>query len=234
MKSSHSQATDKKPHYIGHRQRLRNRFLESKGDSLADYELLELLLFYAYPRIDTKPLAKELLKRFGSLQAVLGSPLSCLLDIKEISPSAQILLKLVHDLSLRAMKEDLKGRVVLQSWQQVLDYCHASMSFLKEEQFRLLFLDQKNQLMADEVQQKGTVNHTPVYPREVIKRALELGASALIMIHNHPSGDPTPSRSDIDMTLKVMEAGTALGIKVHDHVIIGQGKNLSFKAMGIF
>lgn len=233
MKSSHSLAIDQKPHYEGHRQRLRSRFLESQGDSLADYELLEFLLFYAYPRIDTKPLAKGLLKRFGSLQAVLGSPFSCLADMKEISSSAQILLKLVHTLSLRAMKESLKGRIVLQSWQQVLDYCQASMSFLKEEQFRLLFLDQKNQLIADEVQQKGTVNHTPVYPREVIKRALELSASALIMIHNHPSGDPTPSRSDIDMTLKVVEAGAALGIKVHDHVIIGQGKNLSFKVMGI-
>lgn len=223
-----------KPHYTGHRERLRQRFIESGGDALADYELLEMLLSYVFTRGDTKPLAKDLLKHFGSLPAVLGTPHDALGVVKGIGPSASLIIKLVHVLVKRSMKDELMGRIVLQSWQQVIDYCQTAMAFLQDEQLRLLFLDQKNQLIADEVQHEGTVNHTPIYPRKVVKRALDLGASALIMVHNHPSGDPMPSRADIDMTLKVREAAATMDIQLHDHIIIGQGKHVSLKSMGIF
>ena len=219
-------------HYLGHRDRLRQRFLEAGPMALADYELLEMLLFHTFPRGDTKPLAKDLLAQLGNLQAVFGSPLESLKCVKGVGPSTALFLKLIHSLMLRAMKDTVMGKIVLQSWQQVIDYCQVAMAYLKEEQLRLLFLDQKNQLILDEIQNEGTVNHTAIYPRKVIKRALELGASSLIMVHNHPSGDPMPSRADIEITLKIKEAGSHMDISLHDHIVIGQGQYKSFKTMG--
>lgn len=218
---------------MGHRQRLRQRFDKKGEDACHDYELLELLLFTAIPRADVKPIAKDLLKKFGSLLGVFSATPSALKEIKGVGDSVVHSLKLTHTLIGRAIQQDLQGKTVLQSWQQVIDYCTARMAFSQQEQLRLLFLDQKNQLIADEVQQIGTVNHTPIYPREVIRRALEVNACALILVHNHPSGDPAPSRADIDLTLKIQEIGEQLGIKLHDHIVIGQGKHNSFKAMGI-
>jgi DNA repair protein RadC len=220
------------PHYSGHRDRLRKRFIDAGGNALGDYELLEMLLFYTFPRGDTKPLAKDLIAQLGSLQAVFGSPLESLKCVKGVGPSTALFLKLIHVILLRIMKDTLMGKVVLQSWQQVVDYCQVAMAYLKEEQLRLLFLDQKNQLILDEIQSEGTINHTAIYPRKVIKRALELGASSLIMVHNHPSGDPTPSREDINITLKIKEAGLVMDIELHDHIIVGQGEYRSFKRMG--
>lgn len=222
-----------KPHHVGHRQRLKEKFNTRGESALHDYELLELLLFCAVPRADVKPLAKELLKKGGSLLGVFGSPAQALKEINGVGNSVVHVLKLVHSLIGRSMQENLQGKTVLQSWHQVIAYCTAQMSYNRQEQLRLLFLDQKNQLICDEVQQVGTVNHTPIYPREVMRRALEVNASALILVHNHPSGDPAPSRADIELTLKIQEIGMQLGIKLHDHIVIGKGKYNSFKAMGL-
>ena len=182
------------PHYLGHRQRLRQKFLQAGAEALADYELLEILLFQAQPRGDTKPLAKDLLRRFGDLAGVLTAAPSELAAIDGLGEASIVAIKVVQAAALRMAKRELLDRPIFSSWHKVLDYCHASMAREKVEQFRLLFLDGRNALIADEVQQTGTVNHTPVYPREVVRRALELRASALIMVHNHPSGDPTPSK----------------------------------------
>lgn len=233
MKSSPSLKTEVTPHYQGHRQRLKDKFNTVGADAFADYELLELLLFQIIPRTDTKPLAKALLEKFGSLLAILSAPEHQLKEIKGVGDSVTHALKVHHALLSRALKKDIHGKCVLQSWQQVIDYCALSMSYDDKEQLRILYLDQKNQVLCDEIQQRGTVNHTPIYPREVMKRALEVGASGLILVHNHPSGDPTPSRSDIDLTLKVQRIGTDLGIKLHDHVIIGKGRHCSLKSLGI-
>jgi DNA repair protein RadC len=220
-----------KPHYAGHRERLRERFSETGLDALADYELLELFLFRSIPRIDTKPLAKALIKRFGSLAEVLGAPEALLKEVEGVGPAAAADLKLAAALAHRMTRAEIKGREILSSWDRVLDYCRAAMAFEQREQFRILFLDKKNVLIADEVLHEGTVDHTPVYPREVVKRALELSSSAIVLVHNHPSGDPTPSRADIEMTKTVIETAKPLGIAVHDHIIIGKSGHASMKGL---
>jgi len=220
-----------KPHYLGHRERLRLRFMTAGTEALLDYELLELVLFRALPRQDTKPLAKQLIDKFGSFAEVLSAKPERLKEIRGVGDAVVIELKLIEAASLRLLRSSVINRPVLQSWTQLLDYCHASMAYSAREAFRVLFLDKKNLLIADEVQQEGTVDHTPVYPREVIKRALELSACAIVLVHNHPSGDPTPSRADIEMTNRIVEAADKLGIKVHDHVIIGRSGHASFKGL---
>ncbi|EKF41020.1 RadC family protein [Nitratireductor indicus] len=218
-----------KPHYHGHRERLRQRFAEAGSDALSDYELLELFLFRSIPRADTKGPAKALLKRFGSLAGVIGAPSQRLCEEPGIGEAAARDLKLAGALARRMLKSEFMGRQVLASWSKVIDYCHAAMAYEPREQFRILFLDKKNRLIADEVQQTGTVDHTPVYPREIVRRALELSASAVILVHNHPSGDPTPSQADIQMTKTVVETAEPLGITVHDHIIIGASGHVSFR-----
>lgn len=222
-----------KPHFHGHRQRLKERFLKGGSDALQDYELLELLLFQAIPRRDVKPLAKELLDSFGSFGDVIDAPTDRLMKINGIGEGAIIALKMIKAGASKMAQEQIINRPVLSSWQALLDYCRITQGYAKHELFRILFLDRKNVLIADEVQQEGTVDHTPVYPREVIKRALELTASAIILVHNHPSGDPTPSRGDIEMTKEIIEAGKKLSITVHDHIIIGKKGHTSFKSMGL-
>lgn len=225
--------SEENPHYLGHRQRLRSRFLESGGEKIADYELLELILFGAKPRGDVKPLAKRLLKQFGSFDAIILAEPSELRRVEEVGDAVVSCLKAVEESAKRLVKAPTRDRPVIQSWTAVLDYCRLAMGKKKVEEFRILFLNHKNALLADEVQQRGTVDHTPVYPREVVKRALELGASAIILAHNHPSGDPTPSQADIDMTLKIMEAAKAVNIPVHDHLIISDRAHYSFKSHGL-
>jgi DNA repair protein RadC len=222
---------DGKPHHLGHRERLRERFRDGGADALPDYELLELLLFNAIPRADVKPLAKALIQRFGSFTEVLAATPERLKEVQGVGEGVVTQLKIVHAAGLRLIKGEIRRRTLLSSWTAVLDYCRAAMAFAEREQFRILFLDKKNGLIADEVQGEGTVDHTPVYPREVIKRALELSASAIILVHNHPSGDPTPSTADIDMTRRLIEAGDKLSIKVHDHIIIGRNGHASFRTL---
>ena len=232
-------------HYHGHRERLRQRFTEAAPEALADYELLELLLFFSVYRRDTKPIAKALLERFGSLGGVLAAEPSrfaeCLRPPSAGGPEwqdvrgqdlrfTQVLLKTVQEIRLRAMKEPLQQATPIGSWTALTDYLQAAMAHDPTEQFRILFLDRKNQLIRDERQSRGTVDHTPLYPREVVKRAIELNASAIIMVHNHPSGDPTPSKADIEMTRQVIDALQTVGVTVHDHVIVGKSRHLSFKA----
>jgi DNA repair protein RadC len=222
---------DDTPHYHGHRDRLRARFMEVGGDGLPDYELLELVLFRSIPRRDVKPLAKELIKRFGTFAEVLAASSSRLMEVKGVSDSVVTDLKILEASARRLAKGEVAKRPVLSSWTSVLDYCRTAMAFMDKEQFRLLFLDKRNALIADEVQQSGTVDHTPVYPREVVKRALELSASALILVHNHPSGDPAPSSADIKMTREIMDAAKPLGITVHDHIIVGREGHASLKGL---
>ncbi len=222
-----------KPHYTGHRQRLRERFLKSGADALADYELLEMILFSARPMGDVKPLAKKLLAEFGSFRKVIEADSAELARMDGVGDSVIGALKVVQAAAQRLLREEAGQRTVIQSWRALLDYCNLSMSHKKVEEFRILFLNNKNMLIADEVQQTGTVDHTPVYPREVVKRALELGASAIILCHNHPSGDPTPSKADIELTKQVIDVAATLGIKVHDHLIIGGHGHYSFKSYGL-
>ena len=222
-----------KPHYLGHRQRLKKRFLRAGGNALADYELIELLLFLAVPRRDVKPMAKALLTQFGSFAEVISAEPARLKEVSGVGDNVVIVFKMIREGALKLSQEQLLNKPVVSSWQALLDYCRASMAYHKKEQFRILYLNRKNVLMADELQQEGTVDHTPVYPREVIKRALELGASALILVHNHPSGDPTPSRGDIEMTKEIQDAGIKLGVTLHDHVIVARGGHFSFKALGL-
>jgi len=221
------------PHYTGHRARLRERVLKAGGGSLADYEVLEMLLFGSNPRSDVKPLAKSLLARFGSLNKVLNAPNERLKEIENCTPAVIATLKNAEELVSRLLQETVQKKTVLQSWKALLDYCRVTMSNNQTEQFRIFFLDSKNQLIADEKQQEGTINHTPVYPREVVKRALELGAASLILAHNHPSGDPAPSKADISMTKQIMQAAAAVNIDVHDHLIIGGNDHYSFAAHGL-
>ena len=221
-----------KPHFLGHRDRLRQRFLEAP-DALPDYEMLELLLAIAIPRRDTKPLAKGLIDRFGSFADVISADHAALAATEGMGPVSATALKVVREAAVRLARAPVIGRPVIGAWDQLLDYCTTAMATLGTEQFRLLLLDRKNVLIADEVQQEGTVDHTPLYPREVVKRALELKASAVIMVHNHPSGDPTPSRADIQMTRAVRDALAPVGIQVHDHLVIGRGQTLSFKSMAL-
>ncbi|TCD12391.1 RadC family protein [Oricola cellulosilytica] len=220
------------PH-AGHRQRLRARFLDAGPAALADYELLELALFRTIPRRDTKPIAKALIARFGSFAAVLGADSERLKEVDGVKDAVAADLKIIAAAGRRMLKGEIAEREVLGSWSAVIGYCTASMAHEPREQFRILFLDKKNALIADEVQQTGTVDHTPVYPREVMRRALELSATALILVHNHPSGDPTPSRADIEMTKKIIDIGKTLDIAVHDHVIIGKSGHVSLKGLGL-
>lgn len=222
-----------KPHYHGHRQRLKKRFQQNGGADLQDYELLELLLFQALPRRDVKPLAKELIEKFGSFAEVVNAEEVRLRETTGIGDSALIAFRLISAGATRMAQTTIIDKPVLSSWTALLDYCRVAMAYKKTEQFRILFLDKKNVLIADEIQQEGTVDHTPVYPREVIKRALELGSSAIILTHNHPSGDPSPSQGDIEMTKEIAEAGKKLGIKIHDHIIIGKKGHVSFKSLGL-
>ncbi|MBM3544456.1 MAG: JAB domain-containing protein [Alphaproteobacteria bacterium] len=222
-----------KPHYYGHRERLRKRFRDAGPDALPDYELLEMVLFRAMPRRDTKPLAKALLARFGTFAEAVNAPEDLLREVPGIGDAAITELKLVRAAALRLMRGEVLERPVLSSWSQVLDYCRASMGFEAKEQFRILFLDKRNQIIADEVQQRGTVDHTPVYVREVVKRALELSATAIVLVHNHPSGDPTPSRADIEMTKQIVAAAKPLGVLVHDHIIVGKQGHASFRGLGL-
>jgi DNA repair protein RadC len=217
----------------GHRERLRTLFLTGGADAMPDYELLELTLFAALPRRDTKPLAKALLARFGSFAEVIAAPRARLMEVKGVGEGVANHLKIVEAAAHRLAKTRVIGRPALSSWTALLDYCTAAMARAQNEEFRVLFLDRKNVLVADEVQNRGTVDHTPVYPREIIKRALELGASAEILVHNHPSGDPTPSKADITMTREVANAAKALGIAVHDHLVIGRNGHASFKSLGL-
>ena len=219
------------PHYLGHRDRLRNRFREAGTEALSDYEMLELVLFRALPRRDVKPLAKALIAKFGSFAEVISAPESRLREVKGLGASAVTDLKIVQAAASRLARGQVQRKPVLSSWSAVLDYCRTAMAFEDKEQFRILFLDKRNQLIADEVQQTGTVDHTPVYPREVVKRALELSATAVILVHNHPSGDPTPSRADIQMTQSILEIAKPLGISVHDHIIVGKEGHASFKGL---
>lgn len=222
-----------KPHYVGHRDRLRQRFREGGSDALPDYELLELILFGAMRQGDTKPLAKALIAKFGSFAEVINAPDERLLEVKGVGERVVIELKLVRAAALRLMRGDVMDRPVLDSWSSVLDYCRAAMGFEAREQFRILFLDKRNKVIADEVQQEGTVDHTPVYIREVVKRALELSATAIILVHNHPSGDPAPSHADIEMTKQIVTAAKGLGITVHDHIIVGKQGHSSLRGLGV-
>jgi DNA repair protein RadC len=219
------------PHYLGHRQRLRERF-RAGPSALPDYELIELLLFAAIPRRDVKPLAKSLEKKFGSFAGVVSASREQL-EAAGLGDGAIDLFKIVREAAVRLAREEMNEQPAMGSFQKVLEYCRADMAHAPVEHFRLLFLDRKNKIIGDEVQQRGTVDHTPVYPREVVKRALELGASAIIMVHNHPSGDPTPSKADIEMTRDVAKAAAALGVAVHDHLIIGKRGHSSLKSMGL-
>jgi DNA repair protein RadC len=221
------------PHFHGHRQRLRERLIAGGADNLPDYELMEVLLFAGNPRGDTKPLAKDLIERFGGFAEALSADPDDLLQVPGLGVACTAALKSVREAALRLVKAELRDRPVIGSWDLLLDYCRAHIAYGKVEEFHLLFLDRKNALIAHEQQQRGTVDHTPVYTREVVKRALELGASALILVHNHPSGDPTPSKADIAVTKDIVNAAKPLGVVVHDHVIIGRGRHTSFRDMGL-
>ena len=222
------------PSYIqDHRKRLRERFMQGGAAALPDYELLELVLFRAIPRQDVKPLARLLIDRFGDFNRVLSAPIARLTEVQGVGDAVVCELKLVEAAAQRLARSKILQRHAISGWDSLLDYCHTVMAHRDTEQFRVLFLDRKNVLIADEEQARGTVDHVPVYPREVVKRALELNASALILVHNHPSGDPTPSQSDIDMTAQVERAAQALGLTLHDHLIIGKSRELSFRAQGL-
>lgn len=226
-----SQAPEGEPHYHGHRERLRTRLREAGADALADYELLELILFRAIPRRDVKPLAKSLIERFGSFAETLAAPVARLEEIEGVTLSVATELKIVEASAQRLARSRLKRRLSLSSGREVLDYCRTAIGFIDHEEFHVLFLDKKNGLIADETQGVGTVDHTPVYPREVIKRALELSASAILLVHNHPSGDPSPSAQDVKMTLDIIAIAAPLGVSVHDHIIVGRQGHASLRAL---
>ena len=220
------------PHYVGHRERLRQRLLDAGAETLPDYELLEVLLFANDPRKDVKPLAKSLMDRFGGFPEVLSADPGSLRAAGLREPAIAV-LKSVREAALRLAKAELRERPLIGSWDRLIDYCTAHIAYSAVEEFHLLFLDRKNALIAHERQQRGTVDHTPVYTREVVKRALELQASALILVHNHPSGDPTPSKDDIAVTLDIAKAAKPLGVTVHDHLIIGRGRHTSLRDLGL-
>ncbi|WP_293376838.1 DNA repair protein RadC [Phenylobacterium sp. SCN 70-31] len=221
------------PHHLGHRDRLRERAGAGGLAALPDYEVLELILFRSIRRGDMKPLAKQLLARFGSLGAVLGATAEDLRTVKGVGPEVALDLKLLHEAGLRTAREQVKRRPVISSWTALLAYVKTALAHEPREQFRVLFLDKKNQLIADETMNHGTVDHAPVYPREVVRRALELSASNLILVHNHPSGDPTPSPADVDMTRQIVDAARPLRITIHDHLVAGRDGVASFKALGL-
>jgi len=216
----------------GHRERLRSRFMAAGPDALPDYELLELLLFRSRARGDVKPVAKRLIARFGSFAEALAAPVERLTEVEGVGRGTAIELKIAAAAAQRMARGSVAKRQVLSSWSSVIEYCRAAMAFAEREEFRILFLDKRNQLIADEVQQRGTVDHTPVYPREIVRRALELSATALILVHNHPSGDPSPSAADIRMTQDIVQIAKPLGIAIHDHVIVGRQGHASLKGLG--
>jgi DNA repair protein RadC len=220
-------------HRAGHRQRLKDRFLNAGPEALPDYELLELVLFNAIPRIDVKPLAKVLLATFGDFNGVVAAPEPRLSAVPGVTPKVHLQLKIIEAAAHRMARAEVMQREVISSWEALMRYCKTVMAYCDTERFRILFLDRKNVLIADEEQARGTVDHVPVYPREVAKRALELNASALILVHNHPSGDPTPSQADIDMTEAIEIACSAIGVALHDHVVIGKGADASFRSLGL-
>ena len=222
-----------KPHYHGHRDRLRERFAENGPDSLQDYEVLELILFPLIPRRDVKPLAKDLLKRFGSLPELMAAPIEQLGKVEGISENTALALKAITALAHRAMKQELAAKPLLNNWTRLIDYCYTTMAHETKEHFRIIFLNKKNEMIADEIQGSGTVDHTPAYPREIIKRALELGATAMILVHNHPSGDPKPSQADLDMTRAILRAAEPFNIVIHDHIVISRNGYTSFKNKGL-
>jgi DNA repair protein RadC len=221
------------PHYLDHRARLRARFVDGGTDAMPDYELMELVLFAAIPRRDVKPLAKTLIDKFGSFADAIAAPRERLREVTGVGDNVVTHLKIVEAAALRLSKLRVLGKPALSSWSALIDYCAAVMGRNPQEEFRILFLDRKNVLIADEVQGQGTVDHTPVYPREIVKRALELSASSIILVHNHPSGDPSPSQADIVMTREIVSAAKALRITVHDHLIVGRGGTISFKSLGL-
>lgn len=221
------------PSHSGHRQRLRERFLSGGGAAMPDYELLELLLFGALPRKDTKALAKILLKTFGDFEGVISADPARLREVPDVKDAVITQLKVVELAAQRLSRSKVKDKTVLSSWSALMGYCKAQMARLDREEFRILFLDRKNVLIADEAQGRGTVDHVPVYPREIMKRALDLNASAIILAHNHPSGDPTPSRADIEMTKQIIAVAKPLGVTVHDHIIIAREADASFKQLGL-
>lgn len=224
-------ASGRLPSYISdHRQRLRARFMESSGQGVQDYELLEMILFRAIPRQDVKPLARRLIDALGDLGRVVAASPARLAQVHGVGPAVIMELKLMEAVAQKMARSRVIQRPVLSSWTALLDYCHTVMAHAEREHFRILFLDRKNVLIADEEQAQGTVDHVPVYPREVVRRALELGSSALILVHNHPSGDPTPSGADIEMTRKIADACGVLGITLHDHLIIGKAREVSLRA----
>ena len=222
-----------KPHHLGHRERLRERALAGGLTSMPDYEALELYLFRSIPRGDVKPMAKDLLKRFGSLAGVLSASIEDLCTIRGVGDSVALDLKLVHELTQRIGLEPMRKRTVISSWDALLRYIRIALAHEPREQFRVLFLDKKNQLISDELMNEGTVDHAPVYPREIARRALELAASSVILVHNHPSGDPTPSAADVEMTRQVIAAARTLNLNVHDHLVVGREGVASFKALGL-
>jgi DNA repair protein RadC len=226
------EAADAAPHYHGHRDRLRRRLIDAGAGTLPDYELLEIILFAGNPRGDVKPLAKKLLERFGGFAAAVSAEAEAL-AAAGLGPAAIAAVKAVREAALRLMKSELEGRPVIGSWDKLIDYCSAQIAHGAVEEFHILFLDRKNALIRHERQQKGTIDHTPVYTREVVKRALELGASALILVHNHPSGDPTPSKADIAVTQEIRKAAAPLGLTVHDHLIIGRNRHASLRDLGL-
>lgn len=225
--------TKQKAANSGHRQRLRERFMKGGPDAIPDYEMLELILFRAIPRSDTKPAAKQLLRRFGTFSEVINAPPHLLKEVSGIGDAAITELKLIRAAALRLMQDSVINRPILSSWTAVLEYCRAQIGYEQTEQFRILFLDRKNKLIADEKQSSGTVDHTPVYVREVVKRALELSATAIILVHNHPSGDLHPSRADIEMTRQIETAARPLNVVVHDHIIVGRDGYASFRGLGL-
>jgi len=221
------------PRHTGHRERLRQRFSEGGADALADYELLELLLFTAIPRKDVKPLAKDLLAKFGSLRRIFAAPVYSLIEVNGISETTAIYLKSVHAIQNRMMKGELFDQPVLSNWSKLLDYCNSTMVEADIEYFRVFYLDRKNRLLSDEIHQSGTIDQAAVYPREILKKAITLNAVSIILAHNHPSGDPTPSQDDIDITHEIIQAAKPLGITIHDHLIIARTGYSSLRSMGL-
>jgi DNA repair protein RadC len=222
-----------RPHYHDHRARLREKFAAVGAEALADYEILEMLLFRVIPRRDTKPLAKALIKRFGDLAGVLGAPSTLISQVEGAGSAVAHELKVVQAALERAVRAEATRRPLISSWSQLLSYCRLAMAQEAREQFRVLFLDVKNQLIADEVLNEGTVDQAPVYPREVARRALELGAVSVILVHNHPSGDPKPSAADVEITREIQVAAKAIGVSVHDHLVVGRAGAVSFKTLGL-
>ncbi|HUC10629.1 MAG TPA: DNA repair protein RadC [Stellaceae bacterium] len=227
-----AEAANETPHYFGHRERLRQRLIDAGTENLPDYELLEVILFASNPRGDVKPVAKELLEHFGGFAAAMSAEPDALFAAG-LGLAGVAAIKSVREAALRLMRAELHERPVVGSWDKLIDYCSAQIAHGKVEEFHILFLDRKNVLIRHERQQRGTVDHTPVYPREVVKRALELEASALILVHNHPSGDPTPSKADIAVTQDIKKAAAPLGVVLHDHLIIGRNRHVSLRDLGL-